>query len=363
MFELGSNLHRSGHDSILFLPRLGNPNTQTSAKVIEIPFIDFPFLRPLSFHVLCALVLLFQSFGAADIFYVRQMNSFLPHIIAKLKKIPVIYEIPNDIFGTLSPQSKMKRAFVSWIDRMCIRMSKKIIVLSEWSKERLHRLGGVHASKILVLPSGTDIKHFKPENKKDSCRQIGLDPELFYIGFVGSFFDYQGVDTLIRAAPIILSETGRLKFLLVGDGPMMDSWKNSVVADGLQDHFIFTGQVPYKSVPLYISAMDMCVAPHTKISNQSSPVKIFDYMSCARPIIASNLGVVREIIKNSGCALLVPPGEARSLAQNAIRLIADEQLRNEMGKNGREFACHNYDRSKISNDFIKMVFKLRSETS
>lgn len=363
MFELGSNLHRSGHDSILFLPKLGNPKTQTSARVIEIPFIDLPFLRPLSFHILCALVLLFQPLGDTDFIYVRQMNSFLPHIIAKLKKIPVIYEIPNDIFITQSPHNKVKKAIVSWIDRVCIRMSQKIIVLSEWSRERLHRLGGVHTSKIIVSPSGTDIKHFRPMNKKDCCRQVGLDPEYFYIGFVGSFFDYQGVDTLIRAAPIILSETGRLKFLLVGDGPMMDRWKNSVTADGLQDHFIFTGQVPYKSVPLYISVMDMCVAPHTKMSNQSSPVKIFDYMSCARPIIASNLGAVREIIKNSGCALLVPPGEARSLAQNAIRLIADEQLRNVMGKNGRELACHNYDRSKISNDFIKMVFKLRSEAS
>ena len=363
MFKLGTNLHRLGHEPTLFLPKLGNPQTQTSARVVEIPYIDFSFLRPLSFQILCAFVLLCRSLRDTDLFYVRQMNSFLPHMIAKLGKIPVIYEIPNDVFSVPSRQNIIKKAIVNWIDKLCIQMSCRIIVLSEWSRERLHRLGKVPAKKILVLPSGTDTELFKPKNKKDSCKHVDLDPEFIYIGFVGSFFHFQGIDTLIRAAPTILRGSANLKFLLVGDGPMMKSWKSAVAADGLQDHFIFTGQVPYKSVPLYIGAMDICVAPHTKISNQSSPVKIFDYMACARPIIASDIEVVREITGNSGCALLVPPGEAISLAKNVIRLIKDEPLREEMGRNGRQFACRNYDRFKITQDFLEMVNKLRGKTS
>jgi glycosyltransferase involved in cell wall biosynthesis len=113
---------------------------------------------------------------------------------------------------------------------------------------------------------------------------------------------------------------------------------------GLQDHFIFTGHVPYREVPTYIGAMDICVAPHHEDTNQASPVKLFDYMAAGRPIIASDIEVAREIIDDTGCAVLTPPNHPEVLAENIIALINNETLRHELAENGRRCAREKYDR-------------------
>ena len=354
MFELADNLTRMGNSVILFLPKIGYPKKQTIARVIEIPFIDLPLIRPLSFHLISSLILFGKLIKHPDFLYIRQMNSFLPMLIAKLFRIPAFFEIPNDPYLEYQLIGKMKRLLSRTTDRYAMRLSDRIVVLSEWSKRRLNKFGRIPNSKITVLPSGTDTKLFQPLEKKECCDKLHFDPSFYYVGFVGSFFLHQGIDTLINAAPIILSEIENTRFLLVGDGPMMDIWKNKVKKKGLQDAFIFTGQVPYKKVPEYIGVMDICVAPHQKDSNQASPVKIFDYMACGRPVVTSDIEVAREIIGESGCALLVFPERSDDIGRGIISLIGDEKRRKEMGEKGRKHVIHNFDRRKIVRALIKI---------
>jgi glycosyltransferase involved in cell wall biosynthesis len=355
IFELADNLTIKGNRVVLILPKLGYPKTQTIARVIEIPFIDFPLVRPLSFHLISGLVLLIKMIERVDFLYVRQMNSFLPLIIARLFKIPTFFEIPNDPYLAYQSSARARRFFERLIDQYSMVLAHRIVVLSEWSKRRLNQLGGISLSKIIVSPSGTDTKLFKPLEKRKCCKTLGLDPSLFYVGFVGSFFDHQGIETLINAAPIILGKLKNVWFLLVGDGPMMDIWKDKIKQKGLQHAFIFTGQVPYKKVPEYVGAMDICVAPHKKDTNQASPVKLFDYMACGKPIVASDIEVVREIVGDSGCLLLTKPENKLELAEGIISLIQDEGRRKIMGQKGREIAIQNYDREKIVKDLIARI--------
>ncbi len=142
---------------------------------------------------------------------------------------------------------------------------------------------------------------------------------------------------------------------------MMDTWRNKVKEKRLRYAFIFTGQVLYKKVPNYIGAMDICVAPHQKDSNQASPVKIFDYMACGRPVVASNIDVVREIVGKSECALLVAPQKVDNLVKGIISLIEDEERRKEMSIRGREYAVYNFDRKKIIEDFLSNIQRLKAK--
>lgn len=357
MFELADNLRLIGHSVKLILPKIGYPKKQTVADVIEIPFIDLPIIRPISFHFLSSLYLLKMLRNNADFIYVRQLNSFLPLLISKLYNIPSFFEIPNDPYLAYQSCSKMRRFFERTMDKLSMSLSDNIVVLSEWSKKRLNQLGGVPLSKIVVLPSGADTDLFRPLEKVACCQKVGLDPSFSYIGFVGTFFVYQGIDTLIDSAPVVLEKFPDVRFLLVGDGPVMNAWKNEVNQKGLRTFFIFTGQVPYREVPEYIGAMDICVAPHFKNSNQASPVKIFDYMACGRAIVASDIEVVQEIAWDSGCTLFVYPGYADNLARGIILLLQDENKRMEMAKKGREWVKVNFDRKKLAEKLILKIQK------
>jgi glycosyltransferase involved in cell wall biosynthesis len=355
IFELGDNLTRLGHNVVLFLPKIGYPKKQTVARVIEIPFIDLPLFRPLSFNLISSLILFAKLIERVDFLYVRQMNSFLPMLIAKLFRIPTFFEIPNDPYLAYQSSGKIRRFLEKTIDRYSMVLSDKIVILSEWSKRRLNQIGRIALSKLVVLPSGTDTELFRPLEKEECCQKIGIDSSFLYIGFVGSFFIHQGVDTLIDAAPSTLAKFPNTRFLIVGNGPMMNTWKNKINQKRLQEVFIFTGHVPYKKVPDYIGAMDICVAPHKKGSNQASPVKIFDYMACGRPVVASDIEVVREIIGESKSALLVSPEQADDLATGIISLIEDDERRKEMSIRGRERAVNNFDRKKVTQDLISVL--------
>jgi len=131
MYSLADNLTDLGHHVTMVLPKLGFPQTQTHAHVIAIPFLDLPFLRPLSFHLLSSLCLLYLGLEKVDRMYVRQMNSFLPLLIARLYGIFAYFEIPNDPYIGYSSIGRYKRRMVKGIDRFCMRLCNKIVVLSE----------------------------------------------------------------------------------------------------------------------------------------------------------------------------------------------------------------------------------------
>jgi glycosyltransferase involved in cell wall biosynthesis len=358
IFDLANNLTKLGHSVILFSPKLGFPKRQTIAKVIEIPFIDFPILRPLSFHLISTVWLLVNMTTSVDFLYVRQLNSFLPLFLAKLYRIPTILEIPNDPYLAYQSYSPIKRSIIRVTDRLSMLMADLIVVLSEWSRQRLTKFGKIPLSRISLSPSGTDTELFRPLSKEDCCAKLGLDPSFSYVGFVGSFLSHQGVDTLIDSAPGVLEKCAHLRFLLVGDGPMMDTWKRKVNEMGVEWAFLFPGHVPYKQVPEYIGAMDICVAPHRQNTNQASPVKIFDYMSCGRPIVASNIEVIQEIIGDSKCALLVPPECPDFLSLAITSLIEDNELLSTMSIRARKHAMNNYDRKRIVEKLFPAIEKV-----
>jgi len=347
IYELADNLVDSGKRVILFLPKLGQPRRQTKACVVEIPMINFPIVRPLFFQIFLLILLLARLPKKGDFFYVRQMNSPLPILLGKVLKIKVIFEMPNDPFSQYSKMSLFKRFLVKKLDRYSMLLADEITVLSHWSGNRLSCMGGVKESKIVICPSGTNTELFRPQSKRKCCAALGLDDSCNYIGFIGTFLEHQGIDLLIEAAPEVIEKEPNIRFLLVGDGPMRECWQTKAAQLGLERNFMFTGHVKYKEVPTYIGAMDVCVAPHKGNSNQASPVKIFDYMACARPIVASDIEVVREIAAGSRCVLFFKPESAGELSSGIVSLLQNPRRRKEMGREARELAINRYDRRKI----------------
>lgn len=351
VYELTQNLTKCGHRVYLFIPKIGYPEQQTTAHVCPVPFVDLPVLRFISFQVVAFLWALRIALRKdyPDIIYVRIMWSFTPLVLGRFLSVPVMLEIndsPHRAYASI--KNLFKRTVVHLIDKISFRLSDHILPVTQKIAENMHTLEGIPWRKLTVLPSGTNIDLFHPMDKRQSCLQLGFDESLIYIGFIGAFFRHQGIDTLIDAGPAIIQKYPQVRFLVLGDGPMRAAWSQKIDDNALSAYFLFPGNVPYEEVPQYCGVMDVGVAPFRKEAVERSPVKIFDYLACGKPVVATDVGETSGFFADSGAVIIVPPEDPVALAQGINRLLENETLRAEMGEKGRAFIANRYSRTQIA---------------
>jgi glycosyltransferase involved in cell wall biosynthesis len=195
----------------------------------------------------------------------------------------------------------------------------------------------VPPEKTVLIESATDPELFRPLDEGVCRQRLGLDPAGRYVGFVGSFFRHQGIDILIDAAPTILHRLPDVRFLLVGDGVMRRTWAERISKRGLSASFLFTGQVPYSEVPLYIGATELCVAPFLADRGDASPLKLFDYLACGRPVVASAIPPLRDLLSRAEGIAPVPPEDPEALGKEIVRLLEDQEAARRLGEDGRRW--------------------------
>ena len=167
----------------------------------------------------------------------------------------------------------------------------------------------------------------------------------YIVAFIGNLAPHHGIEYLIKSAPIVLNVLPNTKFLIVGDGAIKKELINLSERIGVSDEIIFTGRVSYEIVPLYINMADVCVAPFIRARNERiglSPLKIYEYLACGKPVVASDIKGIGDLLRNSNAGIAVTPEDPVELANAIIKLLKNEKLRKQMGKNGRKVMVNNY---------------------
>jgi glycosyltransferase involved in cell wall biosynthesis len=242
---------------------------------------------------------------------------------------------------------RIKR-LVHAVNRISYRLSDKILAVTQKVADELHTCDHVPQEKLEVWESGANTTLFKPMNREACCSKLGLPPENLYVGFIGTCFDHQGVGILIECAPQVIRTCSQVKFLIVGDGPMKIVWQSQVEAKHLQPWFIFTGHIDYRQVPVHCNAMDVCVAPFLRTAGESSGVKVFEYLSCGKPVVLSDIQGTGEQFLPSNAVILTPAENIDHLAHTVCTLLLDSEKRRTMGQNGRAYIRHHHDRFELS---------------
>ena len=227
-------------------------------------------------------------------------------------------------------------------ERINQRAADLIFVVSEVERRNLIH-GGVRPEKIIVNANGVETDRFRPECGGAGIRNaLGIDNKTV-VGFVGTFGPWHGAPVLAESARLVRSNT-HYHFLFVGDGDQRAQTESIVNASGMGA--TFTGRVSHDDVPAYLDACDILVSPHVPATDGSeffgSPTKMFEYLSMAKPVIASRLGQVADVIRDGENGLLVEPGDARALASAIERLARDKSLRVRLGVAGRQTVIERY---------------------
>jgi len=214
-----------------------------------------------------------------------------------------------------------------------------IVVVSKPLKDELINRG-IDTDKILVNPNGVDAERYRPDIDGNRTRKkLGLEERLV-AGFIGTFGRWHGAEVLAAAVKDIVKAYGNLHFLFIGDGMTMPLVKEIISSDNMEKHVTFTGLIPQNDAPEYLAACDMLISPHVRNPDGTpffgSPTKLFEYMAMGKPIVASNLDQIGEVLAHGKTAWLVTPGDADDLSKGIIRLAEDKRLMAQLGRNARE---------------------------
>jgi glycosyltransferase involved in cell wall biosynthesis len=215
-------------------------------------------------------------------------------------------------------------------DRLCTRATRTVVVSSAMA--RIFEERGVPAERLLVMPNGVDRSRFYPEVDGSGVRQDNGLEDAFVIGFVGWIRPWHGVDRLVDAVARLAPELPQLRLLLVGDGPALPDLRDQVAALGMEDRVCFTGAVGAETIPAHIAAMDVAVQPD--VTDYASPIKLFEYLALARPVIAPAKPNITEVVEDDVSALLFEPGSTDALADAIRRLYEGPELCNRLAARG-----------------------------
>jgi glycosyltransferase involved in cell wall biosynthesis len=260
----------------------------------------------------------------AEIIYSRDFFSCLfLYLLRPLHRKRVFFEAHD------FPETRLGRKLRCWP----LRHIDGLIVITSQLKE-LYQSRGIPPDKILVAPDGVDLPLFAENLDKESAREeLGIPREKKVICYTGHLYRWKGAHILAQAVKEL---DGDYLLYVVGGTPRDVSEFKEFISTRQIPNVVATGHVPPKMIPKYLAAADVLVLPNTSeeaISRlYTSPLKLFEYMAARRPIVASDLPSIREVLSEEN-AVLVRPDDPTALAEGIRRAMEDEELGKKLVEN------------------------------
>ena len=278
--------------------------------------------------------------------------------------VPFLYEIRAFFEDAAVDQGKMREGGPFYrlsraVETHIVRRADHVTVICEGLRQEL--IGrGIDSAKITTIPNGVDADLFTPMARDEQLlERYGLR-NVLVVGFIGSFFRFEGLDLLVSAAERVLAKRKDVKFLIVGAGQEEAAVRRMVDSRGLGEHVILTGRVPHEDVRRYYSVMDVCVYPRIsrRITELVTPLKPLEAMAMERIVLASDVGGLRELVDDGQTGILFPAGDADALASAVIRVAERAPELDTMGHTARQFVIRERTWQAICRRYLELYASL-----
>ncbi|MDR0775283.1 MAG: glycosyltransferase, exosortase A system-associated [Azonexus sp.] len=269
----------------------------------------------------------------------------LPAIkVARRLGIPVVYEIrafweDAAVDHGSTREGSLRYRATRALETRAIRLADHVFTICEGLRADIVARG-IPAAKVTVIPNAVDVASFHLASPPDpqlqekwglTCRTV--------IGFIGSFYAYEGLDLLLDALPELIRQRPDVRLLLVGGGPQEANLRQRVERLGLGEHVIFTGRVPHREVGRYYDLINVLAYPRhpMRLTELVTPLKPLEAMAQGQLFVASDVGGHKELIEHGRTGILFKAGDCNALSGALLGLLNDRQRWPELKANGRHF--------------------------
>jgi glycosyltransferase involved in cell wall biosynthesis len=237
-----------------------------------------------------------------------------------------------------------------------LHLSDAMICPSNVTRDYIASLG-LDRKLVTVIPNGVSPSDFPPSPLPP---REGRVPVLLYIGTLA---DWQGLEVVIKALPKILEQQAvRLHIVGRGRSRQRKLLAKQIRRLGLEQNLIIQPAVPHHEVPGLIAESDICIAPlglnDRNVTQGACPIKVLEYMASSRPLIASNMPIVRELVREDVDALLFSPNDPDDLARQVLILLNDFELSKRLADSATERALTKFTWHEAQKKLIKVYSKL-----
>ncbi|MBA7597473.1 D-inositol-3-phosphate glycosyltransferase [subsurface metagenome] len=254
--------------------------------------------------------------------YLYRAN-IMGRIIGRIAGVPVI-------ISSQRSTDDWRRWHHSVADRWTARFANKIIANSEVVRKRLIHREGISEEKITVIYSGIDLNKFRV-NIRVKREALGIKPRSTVMGTVARLHPAKGLTYLLKTLKQVKDTIPEATLLIMGDGPIKKKLEEETVSLGLKERVIFTGF--RQDIPQLLSLLDVFVLPSLW---EGLPSSLLEALAMGKPVVATDVGGVREIIQDRVHGLLVPPRDPGALAQAILWMLKNKKEAQEMAKRGKE---------------------------
>jgi PEP-CTERM/exosortase A-associated glycosyltransferase len=250
--------------------------------------------------------------------------------VGRRRGLPVLYELRalwED--GSVShghsraggPRYRLTRALETYV----LRRVDAVATICEGLRGEILRRG-IGSARVTVVPNAVDVDAFTPGGARDAAlaHRLGLGDGRV-LGFMGSFYAYEGLDVLVRALPAILRQAPDVRLLLVGGGFEEARLRAQAARSGYGDRIVFTGRIAHEDIGRYYDLTDVCVYPRlaSRLTDLVTPLKPLEAMAQGRLVVGSDVGGHRELIQHGETGLMFRAGDPDSLARTVLGALAD----------------------------------------
>jgi PEP-CTERM/exosortase A-associated glycosyltransferase len=272
------------------------------------------------------------------------LNAIAALRVGKRLGIPVVYEIRafwEDAavdHGTSRADGLRYRATRA-METYALRRVAAVTTICEGLRTEITGRG-IPPARVTVIPNAVDVELFRTGGLPDItlAQALGLDGKQV-LGFIGSFYRYEGLHVLLQAMPLMLTRTPGLMLLLVGGGACEAALRREAAGLGLLEQVVFVGRVAHDQVPRYYELIDILVYPRIKmrLTDLVTPLKPLEAMAQGRLLAASDVGGHRELIDDGVTGVLFSAGDPQALASRVLALLAMPQQWDSLRRQARSF--------------------------